>query len=305
MDISSLFNQMLILLIILVVGFIANKTNIIDQQGNKNLSKLTLNITQGAMILSSVMNANPSMSSAELFTLVGVSFLMYVILFIFSFVIRWLLRVPKKDGFTYQFAVMFGNVGFMGYPIVASLLGTEAIFYVSLFNIPFNILIYSLGIFLISGGDGYKFNLKSLANPPFFATFIAIGIFVLKIPIPAPIAGATKLLGDMVIPAAMLVIGSSLGRISLKDILGDWRIYVFLPLSLIVSPVIIWAVLKTFITNPLILNMAVIIAAMPVATNSTMLSMEYNGNEVLASKAVFMTTVASVVTIPLVISLLL
>ena len=305
MDISSLFNQMLILLIILVVGFIANKTNIIDQQGNKNLSKLTLNITQGAMILSSVMNANPSMSSAELFTLVGVSFLMYVILFIFSFVIRWLLRVPKKDGFTYQFAVMFGNVGFMGYPIVASLLGAEAIFYVSLFNIPFNILIYSLGIFLISGGDGYKFNLKSLANPPFFATFIAIGIFVLKIPIPAPIAGATKLLGDMVIPAAMLVIGSSLGRISLKDILGDWRIYVFLPLSLIVSPVIIWAVLKTFITNPLILNMAVIIAAMPVATNSTMLSMEYNGNEVLASKAVFMTTVASVVTIPLVISLLL
>jgi len=305
MDISSLFNQMLILLIILVVGFIANKTNIIDQQGNKNLSKLTLNITQGAMILSSVMNANPSMSSAELFTLVGVSFLMYVILFIFSFVIRWLLRVPKKDGFTYQFAVMFGNVGFMGYPIVASLLGTEAIFYVSLFNIPFNILIYSLGIFLISGGDGYKFNLKSLANPPFFATFIAIGIFVLKIPIPAPIAGATKLLGDMVIPAAMLVIGSSLGRISLKDILGDWRIYVFLPLSLIVSPVIIWAVLRTFITNPLILNMAVIIAAMPVATNSTMLSMEYNGNEVLASKAVFMTTVASVVTIPLVISLLL
>ena len=305
MDISSLFNQMLILLIILVVGFIANKTNIIDQQGNKNLSKLTLNITQGAMILSSVMNANPSMSSAELLTLVGVSFLMYVILFIFSFVIRWLLRVPKKDGFTYQFAVMFGNVGFMGYPIVASLLGTEAIFYVSLFNIPFNILIYSLGIFLISGGDGYKFNLKSLANPPFFATFIAIGIFVLKIPIPAPIAGATKLLGDMVIPAAMLVIGSSLGRISLKDILGDWRIYVFLPLSLIVSPVIIWAVLRTFITNPLILNMAVIIAAMPVATNSTMLSMEYNGNEVLASKAVFMTTVASVVTIPLVISLLL
>jgi Predicted permeases len=305
MDISSLFNQMLILLIILVVGFIANKTNIIDQQGNKNLSKLTLNITQGAMILSSVMNANPSMSSAELLTLVGVSFLMYVILFIFSFVIRWLLRVPKKDGFTYQFAVMFGNVGFMGYPIVASLLGTEAIFYVSLYNIPFNILIYSLGIFLISGGDGYKFNLKSLANPPFFATFIAIGIFVLKIPIPAPIAGATKLLGDMVIPAAMLVIGSSLGRISLKDILGDWRIYVFLPLSLIVSPVIIWAVLRTFITNPLILNMAVIIAAMPVATNSTMLSMEYNGNEVLASKAVFMTTVASVVTIPLVISLLL
>ena len=305
MDISSLFNQMLILLIILVVGFIANKTKIIDEQGNKNLSKLTLNITQGAMILSSVMNVNPSMNNYELLTLVGVSFLMYVILFLLSFAIRWLLRVPKKDGYTYQFAVMFGNVGFMGYPIVSALLGKEAIFYVSLFNIPFNILIYSLGIFLISGGDGYKFKVKSLINPPFIATFVAIGIFLLKIPVPAPIADATSLLGDMVVPAAMLVIGSSLGRISVKDILGDWRVYAFLPLSLIVSPLIIWAVLRTFVTNPLILSIATIIAAMPVATNSTMLSMEYNGNEILASKTVFMTTVFSVVTIPFMISLLL
>ena len=305
MDISSLFNQMLILLIILVIGFIANKTNIIDEQGNKNLSKITLNITQGTMILSSVMNATPSMSSGELLTLVGVSFLMYVILFILSFVIRWLLRVPKKDGYTYQFAVMFGNVGFMGYPIVSSLLGTEAIFYVALFNIPFNILIYSLGIFLISGGDGYKFKPKSLINVPFISTFIAIGIFLFKIPIPAPVSGATNLLGGMVVPAAMLVIGSSLGKISLKDILGDWRVYAFLPLSLIVSPVIIWAILRTFVTSPLILSVAVIIAAMPVAANSTMLSMAYNGNETLASKTVFMTTVVSVVTIPLVISLLL
>lgn len=306
MDISAVVNLMLVLLIILVVGIIANRTGIIDGPANRSFSKMVLSIAQSAMILSSVMNVAPSMNGLELLSLVGVSFLMYVMLFLLSFLVRWILRVPKKDRGTYQFATMFANVGFMGFPIIASVLGSEAVFYASLFNIPFNILVYSLGIFLISGREGgHRFNAKELINAPFIATVAAVLIFVLKVPIPAPVAEATALLGDMVVPAAMLVIGSSLGGIPLREAFADWRLYAFAPLCLILSPVLVWSVLRLFVSNPVILSMATIMAALPVATNSTMLCMQYDGNETLASKTVFVTTVLSVVTIPLIVSLLL
>jgi predicted permease len=108
-----------------------------------------------------------------------------------------------------------------------------------------------------------------------------------------------------VVPAAMLIIGSSLGDMSLKEVFSDWRLYLLAPVKLIAIPVIIWSVLLLFVANPLILGIATVLASMPVATNTTMLCIEYKGNEALASKGVFITTILSVATIPLTVYLLL
>lgn len=305
MDMSSIVNQMLVLLFLLAVGFVSNKAGIIDAAGTKSLSRIVLTISQSSMILSSVMSVEPTLNAMELLGIVGSSCVMYVILFLFSFLVRWILHVPKNDRGTYQFMAIFGNVGFMGFPIIASALGKEAVFYASLCNIPFNILTYSLGIYLISGDDDFKFDLKTLLNVPMIATLASVVIFSLKLSVPQPLVDGLSLLGEMVVPAAMLVIGSSLGGISIKEVLGDWRVYAFAPFRLIAAPVLVWAVLGLFVKNPMILSVLTILAATPVAANSTMLCMEYNGNETLASKGVFITTILSVGTIPLVLSILL
>ncbi len=307
MEISSIINLMLILLILLLVGVFARKTGVINDQANKHLTRIVVVLAQSAMILAAVMNAEPSLTGLELLGLVGISFVAYAIMLVVVVLFTWVLRIKPGDRGVFQFMALFGNVGFMGFPIVASLFGDAAVFYASLFNIPFNLLTYSLGVMMISSGSGKKarINFKQFLNAPLISAVVAVLIFVLKIPIPKPIAGATELLGDMVVPAAMLVIGSSLGNMSLKEVFGDWRLYVLAPVKLILMPVIIWAILRIFVTNPLILGMATVLASMPVAANSTLLCTEYKGNEALASKGVFITTVLSVLTIPLTVYLLL
>lgn len=306
MDVSALIHQMLILLILLIVGLVACKTGIVDDVASKKLSKIVININQSAMILAAVMNVKPSLSTGELFLLVGAAFVMYALLFLLSFPTPKLLRSSGHAAGAYRFMVMFSNVGYMGYPVIASLMGQEAVFYASLFNIPFNILVYSLGVMQLSGASGKSaFRLRNIINAPFISTFVAIGIFALGIPIPGFIADATDMLGDMIVPAAMLIIGASLGRMSLKEVFCDWRVYIFALIRLLLIPILVWAVLGLFITNQIILSIAVVIAAMPAATNATMLCLEYGGNEAVASRGVFVTTLLSVVTIPFVVWLLL
>lgn len=305
MDISSLTNQMLVLIILLFLGFVAFKAGVMTANSNKGLSRIVLILAQSAMILSSVMNAEISLDARGVFTVIGITCAMYAILFLLSLLCSRILRAPKSDRGTYEFMAMFGNVGFMGYPVIASLFGAEAVFYTSLFNIPFNILVYSLGIVQLSGGDRKRFRLKQIITAPLVATFIAIIIFSTGLHIPTPIASATKLLGDMTVPAAMLIIGCSLGDIPIKELFGKWQVYVFTALKLLVIPIIVWAILRLFVTDPLLLGIATVISSLPVATTSTMLCMEHDGNVALASRTVFITTVASVVTIPAIVYLLL
>lgn len=306
LSITSLINLMTELLILLALGCIAGKLGIIDSTASKKLSKLTINFCQTAMILAAVMNVDPEMGGTDLLILVGASCLMYALFIVMSFLVPRLLRVPAADRGVYQFITIFGNVGFMGFPVIASLLGPEAVFYASLCNIPFNLLTYSLGIRLVSGGEQKtKFRLKSLVNPPFIAVGVSLIIFLFRIPIPVPIHEATSMLGDMVVPVSMLLIGATLSEMDIKEALCDWRIYVFTPIKLIIAPLLVWGILRLFITNEIILVIATTMAAMPVAANSTLLCLQYDGNDKLSAKAVFITTLVSVVTIPLIISLLL
>ncbi|MGI5936443.1 MAG: AEC family transporter, partial [Oscillospiraceae bacterium] len=154
-------------------------------------------------------------------------------------------------------------------------------------------------------GEKVKINFRQFINAPLVSSIVAVLIFAFRIPIPAPVAGATELLGDMVVPAAMLIIGSSLGNMSVKEVFSDWRLYLLAPVKLIAIPVAIWSILRLFVANPLILGIATVLTSMPVATNTTMLCIEYKGNEALASRGVFITTILSVLTIPLIVYLLL
>ena len=150
MEISSIINLMLILLILLLVGVFARKTGVINDQANKHLTRIVVVLAQSAMILAAVMNAEPSLTGLELLGLVGISFVAYAIMLVVVVLFTWVLRIKPGDRGVFQFMALFGNVGFMGFPIVASLFGDAAVFYASLYNIPFNLLTYSLGVMMIS-----------------------------------------------------------------------------------------------------------------------------------------------------------
>jgi len=306
LDMTGIINKMIVLFIILLVGFAANKTKIMNAQGTKALSTLLLTVNQTALVLGSAMSADGDVTPAQLGRILLASVSMYVLLFAVALIMPKILRSPRRDNGVYRFMVLFGNTGFMGYPVVASLFGDSAVFQAAVFNIPFYILVYSLGIYLINDGrEGYKFDWKLLINAPLIASLLSVLLFLLKPSIPAPIADAANTIGSMTTPGAMLVIGSSLAPMKFKEVFGDWRAYALSALRLLIMPAVCFFVLRTFIADELLLGITVIIAGMPVATVATMFCMEYGANEQAASKTVVLSTILSVVTIPLLVYLLL
>jgi malate permease and related proteins len=304
MNMSVILSQMAILFIIMALGFAANKFNILTPDSNKMLSKVVINIAMPCTILSSVLSGEVTASGTDAAYFMLLSLAAYALVFIVSAPLPWLLRTHKTDNGLYRFMLVFGNVGFMGFPIIQSIFGMGAVFYVTLFNIAFSLLCFSVGIVMVSG-KGDKINLKVLINPTMIVSVVTILLFYTKLHVPSVIADTAVLVGRMTTPSAMLVIGSTLAVIPFKEVFGEVRLYPLSVMKLLVVPLLTWLVLRFFITDQLMLGVLVTLSGMPAATNAAMLSMEYGGNEKLASKAIFITTLFSVATIPLIVFLLL
>ena len=296
---------MLVLLIFLIVGVIAAKTGVMDEDMTRRFTHFNLVIPQTCMILSSVMGVDLSVTPGRILGVLGIGCVMYAILVAVSFLVPILYRCKPGDRGIYSFMTIFGNTGFMGIPVVGAILGGAAPFYAALLNIPFNILAYTLGIAMLnSRGERTRIQWKLLVNPPMIASFIAVLLVCVKIRFSGPLATAVDMLGDMIVPSSMIIIGASLGAQKLRDVFGDWHVYAFAPVRLFAMPILLWAIMHFIVKDAALLSTVTLLGAMPVAAFATMLSIQYGGNVQMASRTVFVTTVLSVVTIPIVCAIL-
>lgn len=301
----TVFQQMLVLLILLLVGVAAAKFGVMDEDTTRRFTNFTLLIPQTCMILGSVINTDLDVTPGRVFVILGVGCIMYAILVALSFLVPILYRCKPGDKGIYSFMTIFGNTGFMGIPVAGAIFGGAASFYAALLNIPFNLLAYTLGIALLnSTGEKTKIQWKLLINPPMIAALLAVVLLCVRLPIPAPISKAVGMLGDMVVPCSMIIIGASLGTQKIKEVFGDWHVYAFAPVRLFAVPILLWAIMHLFLKDATLLGTITLLGAMPVASFATMLSIQYGGNVQMASRSVFVTTVLSVITIPIVFWLL-
>lgn len=298
MNIGVIFNQMLVLSIIMVIGYVANKKDILNEMVNKKVSSLLLNITSPALILSSVLNQDEKGDPKVLLLVVSLGIFLYIILPLIGILIGKILKVEKKDKKLYQFMTIFANIGFMGFPVIESIYGSEAVFFAAIINLIFNVLCFSYGVYLISDNDRVSFDIKSLLNPGIVVSILSIIIYIIDIELPFVIKETSTIVGEITIPLAMMLIGSSLAQIPIKDVFSEKRLYPYTFIKQIIIPIIIYFILKPFIINQMILGIIVILSAMPVGTIAIMFTNEYGGNVSLASKTIFITTVSSVITIP-------
>ena len=298
MDMTTVLSQMGVLFAIMAIGFLANKTKILNADANRLLSKLVLSVTLPCTVLNSVMSGDVKLSGSEAVFFFALTLGVYAFGLLLSLVVPHILRVPRSDAGLYRFMTAFANVGFMGFPVIGSIYGSAAAFYVALFNIPFSLLVFSFGIKMIAG-KSEKFSLKILINPPFITSVAAFIIFATGFTTPKFFVGIVNTLGNVTTPAAMLIIGSTLAAVPIREVFTEWRIYVFSLIRLLAIPLLTWLILRLFITNEIMLGVLVVLSGMPSATNTTMISMEYGGNDRLASKAVFITTLLSLGSIQL------
>lgn len=305
MNINVIINQMLVLFMVMIIGYIANKKNILDIDMDKKLSSLILNITAPALILSSVVNRSQDGDPRLVLHVFILSIILYVILPLIGILLAKILKVPKEDRNLYQFMTIFSNIGYMGFPVIQSIFGSEAVFFAAIINLVFNVFCYSYGIYLISNDNKLSFDIKVLINPGIIVSIIAIIIYITNIKVLSIIKETTSMIGPITTPLAMMLIGSSLAQIPIKEVFSEKRLYLYTFLKQIIIPIIFFVTLKYFVTNELILGIIIIVSAMPVGSITIMFCNKYEGNINLASKAIFITTLCSVVTVPILVYTLL
>lgn len=318
MNFISVLNKMIELFLIIIVGFAACKAGVFDKDSRARVSKLVLNVTLPCTILASVMMQDNLPNRGQILMLMFVAMSSYLVFFAAALIVPWLLRVKDSQIDIYRFMLVFGNVGFIGYPVTQAIFGDAAIFYTSVFNLPFNLLVYSVGIAFIKASSRKKkleifkdrddtvkesnvsngISLKTFLTPCMIAAVIAIIMALCNYKGPLLIGETCDIIGAVTTPAALMVIGSSLADMPVKEMFSNARIYIFAIIKLIIVPLITYLIFGLFVKENLLLGVCVIIAAMPVATNGTMLCLEYDGDEKLMAQGTFITTVASVIIIP-------
>lgn len=306
MDIMVVINQMIQLFLIIGLGYFMQKKKILNDELNTKLNFIVISITTPALIFSSVCTTSISEKSMVIYTL-AIATAVYVALPVISFVLVKLMRIPMHQKGLYMFMTIFSNTGFMGYPIMKALFGNDAVFYTALFNILFNLEVFTLGVILMNYGKDVKMKLnpKNILSPGVVASIVAIFIYFLEIPVPSVIANCFEMVGDMTTPLAMMIIGATLANIKFKDLFTELRLYYFTVVKQVILPIIVFPVIAYFISNPLIQGITLVNIAMPVANSAVLFAKQYGGDVELAAKSIFITTLVSVFTIPLIVSLLL
>lgn len=294
------FEVMLQLFIVLVIGYLLTKKDVLNADTGRRISALVVNVTMPLLIISAVAE---NLENGSLKEVLGVFFLgiaSYIIFPLVAWCLAKAMKAPIGEQGTYQFMLIFSNCTFMGYPVLNAIFGSEAIFLSSIYNMPFNLVAFSYGIYLLSkdGGAKASFDWKKCLNPGVISAIIGFIIYALQIELPRFVLDTCSMVGDMTTPLSMIVLGVSLAQIPLKEVFTDVRIYVMTAFRLLGIPVLTYLLLKGFIHDEMILGVAVMTQAMPVASMSVMLSNQYGGNVKLASVGVFVSTLLSVVTIP-------
>ncbi len=300
--------QMLVLFIIMMIGFIAYKKNIITDETSKKLSAIVVNISNPALILSSV-TGNATVTGAELVETMFVAIGMYVFLIAVAALVPVIIKAPAKDRGTYRVMTIFGNVGFMGFPIISSLYGGGALLYASLFLLPYNILIYTYGVWEMckSSGEGSgavkksgRESIKQIFNIGVIFCIIAVVVYALGIKFPAWVNTTVSMLSSTTAPLSMMVIGASFATMNFKKVFLNVRTWVFSALRLLVIPVLGTFLVSLVTDNPSIIGVTMVMLGVPVGSMTAMLAQEYGGDYALSSETVAMTTLLSVVTFPIV-----
>nr|WP_303108584.1 AEC family transporter [uncultured Prevotella sp.] len=291
---------MVVLFIIVILGYVACKLGYMGDKFDKKLSSIVVDITCPLLVLSSVMG-DELPDRTLILPLLGVGFLTYILLLIFGFWVPRLITKNHDDQGMIGFALMFANVGFIGYPIVSSIFGPHAVFYAALLNMPNTFFIFTAGVMLIKGEYSLKqFNPKVLVSPAMLGAFLAAILVALGIHTPDIIARPVTMVGNITVPAALMIIGSSMAKLPIREIIGSTKVYITALLRLTIVPLSIYFLFKVCGVSDQVNNINTVVIAMPVASFGTMFCLKYGRNPSLITETTFITTLGSIITIPLI-----
>lgn len=366
-----MLQQMIVMFLMMAVGYLCYRKQILTEEVSRKVSAIVVNVANPCMILSSALT-DQQMQGKELLQTLAIVAMMYAFLLLVAQLLPGILHIQKESRGAYAAMTVFANIGFMGFPVLAAMYGNGALLYGAVFQIPFNILIYTYGVAVLTrkpgacvktepgvnaevdvkaepdvksevdvkagldvkaepngktgerqdaqgitaAVNGMSENIengseqqgklqgtveivKKIFNIGVIACIAAMLLYFLQTPVPSFLQAFITNLGNLTAPLSMMIIGASLAQMPLKELFLDKKLLLFSLVKLLLLPAV-WMIMVNRVAEQEILRgVCLVMMATPAGSMTAMLAQQYGGDYETASRGVALTTVLSVITMPL------
>jgi len=293
--------QIISLFLLIAVGYFLRRSKHIDKKETGAISKLLLDLILPAMLISSLQIDITAKMLADFKDLFLYWIAFYLVLIALASLISKLFPISPNKKIVLKFFLIFGNVGYMGLPVIDVIFPENGIFFGSIGVVVFNIFFWTYGAKLfLKGNENRKMNLRDIFNNGVIAIIFGLFLMLTGLKLPTSIMTAVDMLAQATFPLSMLVIGSGLAQIKISGIFTDLNIIIYSTLKLLIIPAATLMVLNYFTISDPIRTILVLQIAMPAAANGVIFAERYEGDYVFAAESVFLSTLMSAVSIPLI-----
>jgi predicted permease len=294
---QRLIDLQLTMFVMIAVGMIVKKINIIGAEGQKNITDLVIYLVLPCNIVKSFM---VEFNYKVVYTFAGVlmiSILIQILCTILGHVLYNKVDLPKKK--CLQYATVCSNAGFLGNPVAEGVFGSMGLTLAQFYLIPQRIVMWSAGISVFTETPDKKTLFKKvMTHPCIIACNIGIVLMLTQFQLPGFLTSSLQSVSNCNTALSMMVIGMILADIDIRNLM-DWKVVYFTIIRLILIPVIVYIPCRLLQFDSLVTGVCVLLAAMPAGATTSILASKYNGDAAFATKCVIFSTLASLISTPI------
>ncbi len=284
-----------VLFLMISVGFGCSKFRVITQRGAAQITTILMYIVTPCLIVSSLQDTIGTVSMQAIAVASGVAALSDIVAIAASTLLFRKHEDRRKK--VLRFALVYSNCGFMGLPLVQAVLGNQGVVYASVYMSVFNVFVWTHGYAMMSG-DG-KISLKKIfLNPGVIGLAVGLPLFAFSVHLPDVIEAPLSGFSSLNTPLAMLVIGTYIAKVNLRELFLDKDVYWVSFYRLVLVPAVFLGILALLKPEPMVLMSCMMLASAPTAGNTVLFAAMYGSDVKLASKTVTITTLLSIFTMP-------
>lgn len=298
-----IMNNVISLFLIILVGVYGVKRNIISKEIQDGLIDLLMDITLPLLVINSFSMSFDDEMKGNLWRCLLYSVLVFIIVGIISYILLRPIKDKDKKR-VLQFANVFSNCGFVGFPLINNIYGAEGVVYTSIFNMVFNVLVWTYGVMLYTDKINTKDMKKVLLTPGIISVFIGLPLLIFDVQLPDIIYNSFELVGGMTTPLSMIIIGCILAKVDLKSTFKDITVYYEIVIRLLIIPIFLILIAKVVGESNVLINTMIILEAMPAATMTSIMADKYSNSSDYSAIIVFSTTLFSLITFPLILQII-
>jgi len=309
METTIIISQIFILAIVVLIGVIAAKLKVLTIDSKDMLSKVIFNISLPLMLFTNFLklDATPRLL-ANSFTVLFVSVAVIFFMLLAGWTMTKIFNLKGRESAVFKAHSMFGNTIFLGFPLITALYGVEGLLYASMYQLVSTIIMWTAGVVILTRGDGrsWKKSISRVLNPNTIATLLGLLFFILSIKLPALIVKPLSELGSANTWLSMLYIGAMLVLADVGGLLGRKSLYIISINRLIIVPAMlislfaIFAVISGVDQEKMVASVVIMEASMPCMASVVIMAKELGADDHLAVGNVFVSTILSILTLPLV-----